>query len=343
MSVRLAPKLVAEVERQAGHTISTGEAVQILRTAIDAVKLTSSPVRTRSSAGAVHTVAPGRTPTAARPRASTVNQRLPDPIPINATRSAQVKARTHALCIGGFVLWFLVIGIVVGAISAHLGMGAGVGWMAALLGTGPMWLLTVPLTLVIFRKHFRDWDQYDYPTKPVVPKPHAYDLRPKPKLEMGSFLNTADYPMLSLLDPDWLERYRFLPDEDLPRAVADMCDEVLRNWNCEHPNAPQSGFRPLWFEDMRDQAEVLLSELQRAEKVLFPSKTSKENAERYFQTHSRWPDDWYRQRRLPIPPPGPDPEWFMPNPAATLANAAIVAGAVYLGAFRPISKAIKKL
>ena len=121
-----------------------------------------------------------------------------------------------------------------------------------------------------------------------------------------------------------------------------MCDQALRNWNGEHPNAPACAKRPLWFDSIQEQAQTLLAELQRCE-VIGGTPVKGGDAEGYFRIHRRWPDHWYQQRGLPIPPPGPDPDWRLNDPVRALASAAVIAGAVYMGAWKPITKGLKGL
>lgn len=269
-----------------------------------------------------------------------MNAWMPEPTPINTTRSRQVKIRTRITIVAIWVVLFIPSLIV----CNHLAVNGG-GPLLALMVATVACLVTLPLILFTFRRFLRDYSQKDYPVLQVpvrAPRaPAPYADRPKPKLVAGGYLRPSDWPMISLLDPGWLDRYRFLDDADIHQATADMCSEALRNWSGEHPNAPATGFRPQWFEAMGEQAEALLAELQRCE-IIGGTPSSTLDAEAHFAKHNRWPDGWYEARGLPIPPPGPDPDWVMSKPTRALAGAAVVGGAavgaLYLGVWKPLNR-----
>lgn len=263
--------------------------------------------------------------------------------PHNRARSHQVKVRVR---ITMATLW-LVLFIPLLVVCNHLAQNGG-GPLIALVGATMGWLILLPIVLVCGRRWFRDYNQYDFAVIQKAPEapsdapkaPAAYRDRPKPKLEAGAYLRPSDWPIIALLDPDWLNRYRFLPDEDIPQAVGDMCSEASHNWGMEHPNAPAAAKRPQWFDSMDEQAQALLAELQRCE-IIGGTPTTQVDAVAYFQKNGRWPDEWYVARGMDIPAPGPDPDWYVPSAVGTLASAGALAGAVYLGAVRPIHKAMK--
>ncbi|MDE3203485.1 MAG: hypothetical protein KGQ66_04600 [Acidobacteriota bacterium] len=263
---------------------------------------------------------------------------MPDPTPINTTRSRKVKLRTR---ITMAVLW-LVLFIPMLVVCNHLAENGG-GPLLALMGATIAWLILLPVVLLLGRRWFRDHNQYDIPIVPPKPRetPAPYADRPKPHLVEGSYLRPSDWPIVSVLDPGWLNRYRFLDDEDLHQARGDMCSEALRNWSGEHPDAPANGFRPMWFESMDEQAQALLVELQRCE-IIGGTPSTTLDAEEYFRRNARWPDGWYQARGLPIPPPGPDPDWRLNDPVRALANAVVIGGAavgaLYVGVWKPLHR-----
>lgn len=259
--------------------------------------------------------------------------------PINVARSNQVKQRAHILCLVSWWTWYFISVIVLYNLfnSTQPGTG-GAAWLVGALTACIAFLVTLPLMLWLSRHSLRDYSQDDFPIlpKPIGPLP-AWVARDKPHLVENTALLVSNYPMVALLDEDWLERYRFLPDEALAEAKSDMCSEVAHNWAVSHPNAPVSARRPAWFENLEEQAEALLWDLQRCY-VVSDGDPATEDAEGYFRKHGRWPDEWYEARGMAIPAPGPDPDWFMPSSTGVLINASIIAGAVYMGGWRPIKK-----
>ena len=266
------------------------------------------------------------------------------PEPMSRQRSDEVKRKVHILCWVSWWSWYFISVIVLTALfnSTQPGTG-GAAWLVGAMSACILFLCTLPLILWFGRKGLRDYTASDYPVKAIPGPMPRWVGRDSSHIEPRSILLVDNYPMIPLLDEDWLDQFRFLTDAELDKAKGDMCAQVLHNWAVAHPDAPVSARRPVWFENMDEQAETLLKDLQRCESISTSAAERNMGDAAYFKQHHRWPDSWYIQRQMPVPPPGPDPDWFLSSPASAAVNAAVIVGAVYLGGYRPVKKIIKSL
>ncbi len=260
--------------------------------------------------------------------------------PVNRQSSMEVRKRMHHR------EWVLLpICYVVGLITLLIlfsSFQVPVGGVVVVLAAFPAIFLFLMMQPILILTHKRAKTQHDFPAFSYA-LPTWDELAPQWKhipsqAIHGTSVHQDDYPLVKLLDPNWYVRYQYLAEADVPDAISEMCSEVLRNWNGEHPDAPVSARKPAWFENLDEQAETLIRALQTARDVVLGN--TDDDAERYFRQHGRWPESWYLIRHLPVPPPGPDPDWFVPSLAGTAISGAVVVGSLYLGVWRPISRAL---
>jgi len=192
-------------------------------------------------------------------------------------------------------------------------------------------IMGIVLPIFLLTWHPKVRTQYSIPIVP--PKVPQWLLdRPKPKVIPGTIVEVYNYPLKPFLATGWQQRYFYIEDSEMEAKVAQMCSEVLTQWRVTFPNKG----KPPWFADLADQARDLLTRMQTSDVILECAVTNESGTDIYFAENGRWPDEWYTLRNLPIPPPGPDPDWYMPNPLTPVVNAAMVAGVTYFSTIRPI-------
>ena len=359
-SLRLAGDLVAKVKKETGYTLSVDQAVEALRTAIDAVRANPATVGTGGWSPAGSPGVDGLTRPAgqvALNEASSGLPWLPRPQPINVARQKDLKSRNRRVIWTTLIVEYTILAIPACAISAHLQPGAGgMGLLIAAVVAFPLWLLSLLIFDIVTaaRGTNRNYTQTDIPDVPRRPD-LTMDISTYPDIRRDTSkvvrytnvighpaFRVSDYPMTALLDEDWIAKYRYRTDADIPQCVHDMCGEVAHNWSVAHPDAPASAKRPAWFENMDEQAECLLGDLQTCEAIATGNGGKPGiSDEEHFRRNLRWPDEWYQRKGLPIPPPGPDPDWKMSDPAGQIARVALGVGVLYYGAWKPISKGLK--